>query len=307
MHPALALAFVIPFIPRIIVEGLDDDDRSQLSVKKFQPLLEFGESVEGFVDFIVLFSFGLTNGGVQVDEMGLLTLIIVLSLGIGKVMGISATSALATCAGYPPPAGVGVSEVFLVGMVASIGLTVALFVSGEAFPYQPKVNAQAKMGALLSIFFAPLALAARQCVSITSQDDCSIGKRARSDSGDSDRSLDIDVAQNILANRRQINHVVHEVERKKHVSRNLSFMSLQRLQTEYQNRCSSMGPMQTTIAAEALKSVNSNDSVNATKIMGVNIMIRRRHWMLDTRGKNRWSRRAQATEIQMEDFLVSKA
>ena len=45
----------------------------------------------------------------------------------------------------------------MVGFIASMGLTVALFVAGEAFT-DPELQGEAKMGALLSGLVGPLAL-----------------------------------------------------------------------------------------------------------------------------------------------------
>ena len=49
------------------------------------------------------------------------------------------------------PKGVGVKEVFIVAIIASIGLTVALFVTGQAFKTDAGLERDAKLGALLSI------------------------------------------------------------------------------------------------------------------------------------------------------------
>ncbi len=45
----------------------------------------------------------------------------------------------------------------MVGFIASMGLTVALFVAGEAFT-NPELQSQAKMGALLSGLVGPIAI-----------------------------------------------------------------------------------------------------------------------------------------------------
>lgn len=56
------------------------------------------------------------------------------------------------------PEGVGVKELFIVGIIASIGLTVALFVTGQAFATDAGLERDAKLGALLSIFCGVLAV-----------------------------------------------------------------------------------------------------------------------------------------------------
>ena len=53
--------------------------------------------------------------------------------------------------GFPLPDGMCGRTLFLAGLVAALGLTVALFVCGAAFP-DPELQGQAKMGALFSGF-----------------------------------------------------------------------------------------------------------------------------------------------------------
>ena len=64
---------------------------------------------------------------------------------------------LASALGFPLPAGVRLKELIVMAMIAGIGLTVALFVAGEAFPDPVRQDA-AKMGALASALIAPLAM-----------------------------------------------------------------------------------------------------------------------------------------------------
>lgn len=46
----------------------------------------------------------------------------------------------------------GVKELFIVALIAAVGLTVALFVTGEAFAADKGLERDAKLGALLSVF-----------------------------------------------------------------------------------------------------------------------------------------------------------
>merc|ERR1739845_50676 len=50
------------------------------------------------------------------------------------------------------------TSIATIGFIASAGLTVSLFVAGEAFEQDPKLAAQAKMGALLSVIVALIAI-----------------------------------------------------------------------------------------------------------------------------------------------------
>ena len=153
LHPALALAFVIPFLPHSRRESLhifedDPHDRSTLAT--------FEHEWKLFVDF-GLFMFGLANAGVMFSGIGTATWLVLLSLLFGKTIGIFAMGYLGKILGFPLPEHVGGKELVLIGVVAGIGLTVALFVAGEAFP-EPVVQGAAKMGALLSGGLAILAI-----------------------------------------------------------------------------------------------------------------------------------------------------
>jgi NhaA family Na+:H+ antiporter len=166
LHPALALVFVVPFMPLHAVQKEDGeesagDDGEATAVKPHHlegPLHQFEHAVKPFVDIFVLFSFGLVNAGVQFNYFGSLSFIILLSLMVGKTLGVGMMSLLGGKIGYPPPPGIGVKEAFMVGFIASLGLTVALFVAGVAFPDSPRLEGEAKMGALLSIFVAAVAI-----------------------------------------------------------------------------------------------------------------------------------------------------
>lgn len=157
LHPALALVFVIPFLPHASSEtghlfDVDPKDRS--------PLSRFEHDWKLFVD-LGLFMFGLVNGGVEFGNVGTATWLVLISLIAGKMIGISLFGALGVRLGFPLPIGMGARELFAAGLTAGIGFTVALFVAGEAFS-DPILAGGAKMGAMLSIFaFIPAALVMR--------------------------------------------------------------------------------------------------------------------------------------------------
>jgi len=95
--------------------------------------------------------------GVEFSAIGIITAIVFLSLLIGKTAGVVGLAWLAKAIGFPLPAGVGARELVIAGIISGIGLTVALFVAGEAFPERAAQDS-AKMGALASALIAPLAL-----------------------------------------------------------------------------------------------------------------------------------------------------
>lgn len=134
VHPALALCFVVPFIP-----GHDN-------------LEKFDHDLSLFVH-IGLFGFALSNAGVVLSDIGLVTMNITLSLVIGKTLGIFLLAAIGS-RWFPLPDGMNFNHLGLVSHLSGVGLTVALFVSELAFS-DPTLAGQAKIGALLSAAVAP--------------------------------------------------------------------------------------------------------------------------------------------------------
>lgn len=153
LHPALALAFVVPFLPhsRREAQHIFEDDPADRST-----LATFEHEWKVFVDF-GMFMFGLANAGVLFSGIGTATWLVLCSLFIGKTVGIFTMGLVGKTLGFPLPEHVGARELLLVGIVAGLGLTVALFVAGEAFA-DPGVQGAAKMGALLSGGLALLAI-----------------------------------------------------------------------------------------------------------------------------------------------------
>ena len=145
LHPALALVFIVPFLPHPPRENkhVFEEDIHDLS-----PLARFEHEWKVIVDF-GLFMFGLANSGVQLTSIGNATWLVLASLVVGKTGGIFLMGWIGQRMGYPLPSKVGTKELALVGLIAGVGLTVALFVAGEAFT-DPVIQGAAKMGALLS-------------------------------------------------------------------------------------------------------------------------------------------------------------
>lgn len=152
LHPALALVFIVPFLPHPPQETkhIFEEDPGDLST-----LSRFEHEWKIIVDF-GLFMFGLANAGVQLSGFGAATWIVLGSLIIGKTLGIFFMGYLAQLFGFPLPEGMGRRELLVAGVIAGIGFTVALFVAGEAFA-DPGIQGAAKMGAMLSILAFPLA------------------------------------------------------------------------------------------------------------------------------------------------------
>jgi NhaA family Na+:H+ antiporter len=85
------------------------------------------------------------------------TWIVLGAITIGKPVGILILVALASMVGLRRPPDIGWSELAVVGCVAGIGFTVALFFATAAFPVGELLD-ETKMGALLSFGAAGIAL-----------------------------------------------------------------------------------------------------------------------------------------------------
>ena len=169
LHPALALVFIVPFLPGPkrdvgLFEDADEVDvmggeTAQDLHIQHSPLHNFEHQMKMLVDF-GLFFFAMGNAGVELAGIGPMTWIILASLVIGKTVGITIMALIGAKIGFPLPTGMGIKELVLAGFVAALGLTVALFVAGAAFPSDALLQGQAKMGALFSglVGFAAIAL-----------------------------------------------------------------------------------------------------------------------------------------------------
>jgi NhaA family Na+:H+ antiporter len=154
LHPALALVFIVPFMPH----HKDRPDETVFDEEQIAPstLQKFEHDWKVIVDF-GLFLFGLCNAGVKFSAVGPITAIVLLALLLGKTIGVAGFAYLGKLLGFPLPTGVGAKELLVTGMVAAIGLTVALFVAGEAYT-DPALQDAAKMGALASAAIGLLAI-----------------------------------------------------------------------------------------------------------------------------------------------------
>lgn len=143
LHPALAFVFIVPFMPYRISQ-------------QHSTLIRFEHTFKLFVDF-GLFAFGLASAGVLFSEINSLTWIILLSLVVGKVAGISFFGILGDMMGFTLPKGMNYISLMIASLIAGLGLTVALFIIGQAYQ-NPFLQDGAKMGAIFSVIVVPLAL-----------------------------------------------------------------------------------------------------------------------------------------------------
>jgi Na+:H+ antiporter, NhaA family len=161
LHPALALVFIVPFMPHASFERKhmfdeDTDDPSTISrfEREWKIIVDFG-----------LFMFGLANAGVEFSSVGTATWLVLAALLIGKTGGIFSLGYLAHRLGFPLPHGMQKKELLVVGIIGGFGFTVALFVAGEAF-IDPAHRGAAKMGAMLSCTSALIAMIAARLLKV---------------------------------------------------------------------------------------------------------------------------------------------
>jgi NhaA family Na+:H+ antiporter len=158
-HPALALVPIVPFMPHSPADlGLfDPRDRFRADT-----LNRFEHWWLRPVQYVLLF-FGFANAGVPFGQIGPGTYYVLAALLLGKPLGILLFSSAARLVGASLPPGLRSIDVVVVGIAASIGFTVSLFFATAAFPGGDAL-AETKMGALLSIIAAPLAVAAARAI-----------------------------------------------------------------------------------------------------------------------------------------------
>ncbi|HXI21720.1 MAG TPA: Na+/H+ antiporter NhaA [Gemmatimonadales bacterium] len=160
LHPALALVFIVPFLPtphRDMGLFVEQDEVDQMGEElahaihfEHSPMHLFEHHLKLFVD-LGLFFFAFTQAGVELADIGPMTWLVLASLVIGKTTGITLFGLAARAMGFPLPDKMGTRELVMAGYVAALGLTVALFVATAAF-LDPVLLGQGKMGALFSAF-----------------------------------------------------------------------------------------------------------------------------------------------------------
>ena len=155
LHPALGLVPIVPFMPSALHDtGLYVEEGEDLPHP--DTLNRFEHTFKLPVDF-GLFAFGLANAGVAFSAVGNATTAVLLGLAAGKTLGVFGFGMVAHAMGFKLPQGVNGRCLVVVAMVSAIGLTVSLFMAGAAFT-DPAIRGAAKMGALLSIAMAPIAM-----------------------------------------------------------------------------------------------------------------------------------------------------
>ena len=159
LHPALGLLPIVPTMPHADRGfGIYAEAERHLRdiLNQFEHALKL--PVEG-----ILFLFGLLNAGVEFTSLGTPTWLVLIGLLIGKPVGILLSGWLgARVLRLGLPRGMDMRDVLVVGFVAAIGFTVALFVATVAFSPEAtlaghSIQEAAKLGALFSVVAGPIA------------------------------------------------------------------------------------------------------------------------------------------------------
>ncbi len=167
LHPALGLLPIVPTIPHA-------DRAFGIFSEAEQYLTDLLNQIEHALKHpveIVLFFFGLLNAGVEFSSISSPTWLVLAGLIIGKPVGILLFGWFAAGPmGLGLPKGMRTIDLFVIGCVAAIGFTVALFVASVAFDPGPVQDA-AKMGALLSFGAAALAIIAGKVTGVVKEEN----------------------------------------------------------------------------------------------------------------------------------------
>ncbi len=176
VHAALALVPVIPFMPHAerdsgIFRSMDTDGDGESDHS--DTMNEFEHFFKPVVDVGLLF-FGFANAGVVLSAEAMVstpTIVIVASLLVGKTIGVSLFCFIANKAGLELPEHMTLPQTVVLGLLAGIGFTVALFVTTvfvgmSTNPEIAGMSGELKLGALLSFAAGPLALVAGRLLKI---------------------------------------------------------------------------------------------------------------------------------------------
>ena len=147
VHATVAGVLAAMFIPIIRSPGAPDLSTS--------PLHRLEHGLHPWVAYAIVPLFGFANAGVSLDGMGPAQLFAPLPLGIaaglivGKQLGIFGSVWLAVRLGLASrPSGATWLQVYGVALLCGIGFTMSLFIGELAFPGNPALVEEAKIGVL---------------------------------------------------------------------------------------------------------------------------------------------------------------
>jgi NhaA family Na+:H+ antiporter len=158
-----------------LARAASDEDRDEAAANAIEekledleaPLTRFVHALHPWVAFAIMPLFALANSGVTLaglersQLLGDVAVGTAVALFAGKLAGVfSFTAAAVSLRLAPMPGGASWGKLLGVSMVAGIGFTVALFIAGLAFPGDPRLLDEAKLGILVGSLVSGLAGAA---------------------------------------------------------------------------------------------------------------------------------------------------
>ncbi len=149
--------------PLLTKKQIEEIDNLEDWTEKVQsPLQHLEHKLHRWVAFLIMPLFALTNSGVEFGgDMALdtsLSIVIMISLVFGKLLGISLMSWLGVKLGLADmPSGVNFRQVIGISLLAGVGFTMSIFIANLAFPADPLLLDSAKLGILLGSALAGLA------------------------------------------------------------------------------------------------------------------------------------------------------
>jgi NhaA family Na+:H+ antiporter len=161
LHPALALVPIMPFLPHAARDPgffVDALPTAKDTLSRFEVWWRYPAQA-------ALFFFGLVNAGVSIGAFEIGSLALPIAVIVGRPLGVFVGVGLALLCGLPLPHKIGWRELIVVGLIASIGFSLGLFVSGGLFPVGP-LRSEMSIGVLLGLVGAPLALVAARLLRV---------------------------------------------------------------------------------------------------------------------------------------------
>ncbi|MET1113284.1 MAG: Na+/H+ antiporter NhaA [Allosphingosinicella sp.] len=154
VHPTVAGVLTASAVPLVGTPGAPDSAES--------PLHRLEHGLAPWVGFLILPLFGFANAGLALDgAAGLLAplpLAIALGLFLGKQAGIFAAVRIMVALGLAAPLrGATWLQIWGVALLCGIGFTMSLFIGALAFPGDPALVEEAKLGVLAGSFLSALA------------------------------------------------------------------------------------------------------------------------------------------------------
>lgn len=154
VHPTVAGVLTASAVPLVGTPGAPDSAES--------PLHRLEHGLAPWVGFLILPLFGFANAGLALDgSAGLLAplpLAVALGLFLGKQAGIFAAVRVMVALGLAAPLrGATWLQVWGVALLCGIGFTMSLFIGALAFPGDPALVEEAKLGILAGSLLSAVA------------------------------------------------------------------------------------------------------------------------------------------------------